>query len=339
MDRVILVEVRDRRLHLRSRHRLERFPISIGRAYDNDIIVDDRYVDAHHASLSLDDDGVVVIEDLESVNGVKDGLRGARAARIRLPSGGTVRLGETVLRMLDVGHNVARAVPLADEGRLVSALLTPTAAWCVVGGSVLLAMLLAWLRQYSGERAVVLISAALFLFLGLCIWAGIWAIVGRSQGGRGRFLTHLAIASLALSAATLWVAAMDYMEFLWPELALRPAIQYGGSVLIVAAALSAHLGLVSMLSRPRRMAIAGLATIVLLGLAEVGSWADENEFDNALHYSDVVRPMGAGLAHTVTLDRFLDDAGGLRADLDSLAERRNRATAANRPAPHSETAR
>ncbi len=339
MDRVILVEVRDRRLHLRSRHRIDRFPAAIGRAYDNDIVVDDRYVDAHHASLALDDDGVVVIEDLNSVNGVRDGLRGVRTARVRLPSGGTVRLGETVLRVLDVGHAVARAVPLADEGRLVEALRSPGTAWLAIGVSLALSALFAWLNQYDDERAVVLVSAGLFLFSGLCVWAGIWAIVGRAQGGRSRFLTHLAIASVALAVATLWVAIMNYVEFLRPDLALRRVIQYAGSVLILTAALSAHLSLVTMLSRRRRLATAGLATVLLLGLVEVGNWADETDFDTALHYSDVLRPVGAGLARTETMDRFLDDAGGLRADLDSLAARRNRATAAGRPELHPGTPR
>lgn len=333
-----MVEVRDRRLHLRARQRLDHFPASIGRAYDNDVIVDDRYVDPHHAVLTLDDDGVVVIEDLGSVNGVWDRARGQRSARLRLASGGGARLGETVLRVLDVGHTVPRAVPQPAEGRLVGLLASPRAAWLAVAGALVLSLVLAWLRQYEGEHASTLVNAGSYLFLGLCLWAGLWALIGRAQARRARFLTHLAIASLALAIATLWGTAANVVEFLWPETPVRPVLESAGSLVVVAAALGAHLSLVSTLSRRRRMLAAAAAALLLLGLVKLGDWSSEDEFDNALHYSSVLQPFGAGLAHTVTLDRFLDDAGELRADLDSLAARRNRATAATLLESHSGTA-
>lgn len=339
MERVIVIEVRDRRLHLRSRQRLDRFPASIGRAYDNDVIVDDCYVDPHHAVLTLDDDGAVVIEDLGSVNGVLDRVSGARSARLRLPSGGSARLGETVLRVLDVGHTVPKALPQPAEGRLVSLLASPRTAGLAVGGALVLSLVLAWLRQYEGEHASALVNAGSYLFLGLCLWAGVWALIGRAQAGRARFLTHLAIASLALVIATLWVTATNFVEFLWPESSVRPVLQFAGLLVVVAAALSAHLSLVSTLSRRRRLLAAAAAALLLLGLVELGDWSSEDEFDNALHYSSVLQPLGAGFAHTVTLDRFLGDAGELRVDLDALAARRNRATAAALPESHSGTAR
>lgn len=338
MDRVIIVEVRDRRLRLLSRQRVERFPVRIGRAYDNDIILDDRHVDAHHAALSLDDDGVVAIEDLGSVNGVRDGLRGAPSPRLRLASGGSARLGETVLRVLDAGHSVARAVPLAHESRLARAVRTPSAAWIAIGSSMLLSMLLASFRLYDGESAVAAVSAAFLVLAVLSMWAGIWAIVGRAQGGRAGFLTHLAIASLATAAGTLWVAATGYLEFFWPDLPGRSFLESAGTGAVFIAALSAHLSLVSTLPHRRRLLTAGAVTLGLVGLVAVGELSDSSDFDNGLHYSDELRPVGAGIAHTVTLENFLSDAGRMRPELDSLAQAEADATASVPRGRHSETA-
>jgi hypothetical protein len=338
MDRVIIVEVRDRRLRLLARQRVEQFPVRIGRAYDNDVILDDRHVDAHHAVLYLDDDGVVAIEDLGSVNGIRDGMRGALSPRLRLASGGSVRLGETVLRVLDAGHSVARAVPLAHESRLARLVRTPGAAWIAIGGSMLLSMLMASFRLFDGERAIAAVSAAMLVLALLCVWAGIWAIVGRAQGGRAGFLTHLAIASLATAAGTLWVAATGYLEFFWPDLPGRSVLESAGTCAVFIAALSAHLSLVSTLSRTRRLLTAGAVTLGLIALVTVGELSDRSDFDAGLHYSDELRPVGASIAQTVTLENFLSDATRMRPELDSLAQADNAATASVPREHRSETA-
>lgn len=337
MDRVIILEIRDRRLHLLARQRVERFPVRIGRAYDNDVILDDRHVDAHHAALYLDEDGGVVVEDLGSVNGVRDGLRGALSLRLRLVSGGSVRLGETVLRVLDAGHAVARAVPLAHESRLARLVRTPGAAWIAIGGSMLLSMLMASFRLYDGESAIAAVGAGLLVLALLSLWAGIWAIVGRAQGGRSGFLTHLAIASAATAAGTLWVAATGYLEFLWPDLPVRRLVESAGTCAIFVAALSAHLSLVSTMARRRRLLTGSAVALGLIGLVAVGELSESSDFDNGLHYSDELRPVGRTIAHTVTLENFLSDAGQMRPELDSLARADDGATESAPTAPRSDT--
>jgi hypothetical protein len=339
MDRVILVEVRDRRMHLRARQRLAHFPAAIGRAYDNDIIVDDRYVDAHHALLSLDDDGVVVIEDLGSVNGLRDGLQGARQARLRLPSGGVARIGETVLRVVDERHTVARAVPLAAESRLARTFRRAGPAWLAIAGSLLALMLFTWSTQFAKDGGAVALSGTSTLFAMLAVWAGIWTFAGRAAGARGQFRTHLAIAALALLALTVWVGCVEYAEFLWPEVHVWPVLRAIGYALIIAAMLAAQLSLVTVYSRRRRLLAAGGLALVLVGLVKIGEWSEADDFDSAVHYSDVLRPFGATMAHTVSMDQLFQDARGLQRALDTGAGRdaRDDSTAAAPTESRSET--
>ena len=69
--------------------------LSVGRAFDNDIILEDEYVSAHHLRLTRGEEGWEV-EDLDSLNGVS---RGGGAA-----SNGVIRSGEE----LGVGHTTLR---------------------------------------------------------------------------------------------------------------------------------------------------------------------------------------------------------------------------------------
>src|SRR5213079_2538659 len=90
------VELFDRRGRLLARHRIERWPVTIGRAYSNDIIVDDPYVCPNHLRLVRNGDEGIVAEDLGSVNGVRSEPNGTPDARVALGTDGLLRIGNTV---------------------------------------------------------------------------------------------------------------------------------------------------------------------------------------------------------------------------------------------------
>jgi hypothetical protein len=68
--------------------------MTIGRARDNDLVLDDGRVSRHHARL-LPRHGALVFTDLGSTNG--SWLNGARIAEVALGEGDRIELGETVL--------------------------------------------------------------------------------------------------------------------------------------------------------------------------------------------------------------------------------------------------
>jgi len=70
--------------------------VSIGRAADNDIVVADRGISAHHAVLRHDGQSWSV-EDLSSTNGTF--VNGQRVLRVRFSPGDEIRVGDTVLRL------------------------------------------------------------------------------------------------------------------------------------------------------------------------------------------------------------------------------------------------
>ncbi len=65
--------------------------IRIGRAPDNDIVLDDKSISRYHAMLSIAADGVV-LEDLKSRNGTK--VNGSRVKRAELADGDSLEIGD-----------------------------------------------------------------------------------------------------------------------------------------------------------------------------------------------------------------------------------------------------
>ncbi len=65
----LILEIHTRSLN--QYHRLTQFPVRIGRALDNDIILSDATVSSHHMEIDLADNGQLVIRNLSEENGSK----------------------------------------------------------------------------------------------------------------------------------------------------------------------------------------------------------------------------------------------------------------------------
>ena len=64
------IEILSRTGEVIHRHQVADLPIRIGRAYDNDFILDDVHTAAHHAIVQATEDGKVILRDLGSKNGL-----------------------------------------------------------------------------------------------------------------------------------------------------------------------------------------------------------------------------------------------------------------------------
>src|ERR1700761_4033172 len=96
---MIWVEILSRHHEVLHRVRVAGDEASIGRGYDNDVVVDDPYVAARHLRISRNEAGEVVAEDLGSSNG--SFLDGSKSRITRLPVDGSqrLRIGQTLLRL------------------------------------------------------------------------------------------------------------------------------------------------------------------------------------------------------------------------------------------------
>ena len=83
---------------------MQRWPLTLGRALGNDVVLDDPHVAAYHATLSPDAQGQLTLTVGDTVNGVSVGNRHfAAGARVPLePGGAALQIGavsEALLRL------------------------------------------------------------------------------------------------------------------------------------------------------------------------------------------------------------------------------------------------
>lgn len=277
MADALIVEVRDARGRLLSRHPVTNPQIRVGRAFDNDVVVDDPHVDPHHAVLDVGEEGATVrVSDLGSVNGTRLGRRSAAAEGESWPLGQPIEVGRTTLTIFATDAPIAPALPLQSNlVRAVSA--SRLRAFALIAGTGLYFFVSLYLVDYDEEGWAYSIGGALVMVLLLVLWAGAWALGGKLASRPSAFTAHLGwVGAFTLLALPIDLAA-SYVTFLFPASSgLATATWIVAAWALVSALLFGHIELVSRRSRRFKLIASGGGVGVLFGLAILAANTGEN---------------------------------------------------------------
>jgi hypothetical protein len=183
------------------------WPLTIGRALDNDVVLDDPFVAAHHARIAPAADGSLQLLVGHTTNGVHIGKRHlAAGATEPLPAAGTrFTLGQTVLRLRLPGELLAPEQPLL-----------PGAGWAaplvMIVALVALALAQHWVSLDPGADAVAWLPLLAGLPALVALWCGAWALASKIFQHRFDFGAHLRI-------VLPWLLAIELTSALLPQVA------------------------------------------------------------------------------------------------------------------------
>lgn len=266
--RIALIEVTDRDGRALRTIDVAAWPLTLGRAIDNDIVIDDPHVAAHHASIAPDEVGRLRLQLGSTINGaLVDGRTVDAASGAELASGGAaLQLGQTRLRLRLPGEALAAEQPLTAPvpvRRLSIPLLLAALAAIVLGTR--------WLSLDPGADFVNWLPSLAAIPLVIAIWCAVWALMSKLFQHRFDFVAHLRI-------ALPWLVAIDLVGVLLPQVAATLAQPWlwrlEGPVGALLTVLLVRAHLVHVLPLHRRAATASLAT---LALAASGIWLAFNE--------------------------------------------------------------
>jgi len=314
------IEILDARGNVAERTRIDSFPVHIGRAYGNDVIVSDPYVCAAHVVIERDQDQRLIARDLESLNGIRtDGDE--RVSVLELRSGARFRIGRTLLRYCSVDHPVPPA--LAAHEHNGSWIAAPAAA-PVAGTMVLVILSLAsFLGSVERVSLAGVVSEPLLTFATLLGWAGLWALASRVVVSQLHFPQHVVIACCALLGFFLLHASAEWLEFFFPRIPALWTAALLGSSSILGGLVYGHLGWASAMRKNARLRAALMVGGAALGLSLIVDVAGRGKFSNVMEYSAVVKPIHAALVPAISTDRFMKEAAQLKEELDGLAQKAN----------------
>lgn len=312
MDQVIFIERLDHRGRVRERHRATELPVRIGRAYTNDVILDDAWASPEHAELQRDETGSLILVDKKSENGTFVSARSEKVIRVQLPPGQTFRIGRTTLRVC----TPETAVPptTTDDTRWLERVgfaENPRRAALMV---LALVGILTVADTVTTTEAPLLANAFVVVFaagLILSVWAGGWALAARLRSRPPQFLQHAAWTCLVVLSIWCLTVLIDYLELMVPRMdslaVFEGLIDTGLGVLLIVG----HLALATQLKPRTRLIVAGALGSSILALGIVAAGLEEGEFTDELVINHTLRPIPTRLLSTNTSERFFADTRDL----------------------------
>jgi hypothetical protein len=305
-----VLELLDRDAQVRQSVKVTQWPLRVGRALDNDLVLADPHVAAHHFVVDAVETGLQLTVG-DTRNGVQIGRKHLLAGEAcGLPEAGDpieLGIGRSMLRLRLAGHSVAAELP-------VDALASPRRGMVVLGlaACVLLAGLLfdAWLATDPEGQWRALASMLLAAATGTAVWCGLWALLSKTFTRQTHFGWHLRVFLLASIALLLVQTLPDLLAFSlsWPWLS---DFSFMATYAVGGAALFFHLLAVEPARHRmlRAMAVGGVLAGVALTL-----WFNvqrSDRFGEELYMSHLFPP-ALRLAPTVTPERFFDGVAALQ---------------------------
>lgn len=320
-----LLEAVDRDGMVRQAWRIERWPVTIGRALDNDVVLTDPHVAAHHATLALEQPtGDAATATLVVTAGTTD--NGLVVGRERV-AGGTskafvdsgrdldLHIGRVALRLRLPGHALPPEQPLAP-------MLSRELRWLPTAGLALLAlasvMANTWIDTDPDGLGRAIGTAVLGTLMVAALWCGFWALLSKIFARQSSFGWHVRVFVVAsLVGVVLSVLPpLIAFAFSWPWVT---DFSFVAVYATIAATIYFHLLAVEP-GRQRLMravtvagCIAGVALQLWFNVQRTGRPGEELYMNHLL-------PPALRLAKPVPVDRFIEGLAPIQTILDKKAK-------------------
>ncbi|MEN0035764.1 MAG: FHA domain-containing protein [Cellvibrio sp.] len=290
------------------RSKINHLPIRIGRAYDNDIILDDPHTAAHHAQIELSQLDELVISDLGSYNGITHA--NAKENFFVIDGDKVYRLGHTRLRIRTADYQVAAEITDYTNHRW-EGWLPAVIGLVLLSITGLLSTWVADLNQGTLSKYLLELVSVLGFAIG---WSGIWALFSRLFNGHARFGRHLFIASAGIAGMELWehLSGVIAYAFSWEAL-----VTFTTAPVVVICALVLYFHMITVGNkRPGRLKLylAALA-ILVIAITTTKKYQASNHFADELYMGNIYPP-AIRISSDHSIADFMDDMQSLQATVD-----------------------
>ena len=318
MGSIAQLEVIDRDGQVRQSFAVLHWPLRVGRALGNDVVLSDPHVAAEHFSIEPSEQGLTLTA-ADTRNGVLLGHKRLRSGeRVLLATGGDaieLTAGRTRLRLRLPEHVLAPELPLAPVASLARRLGPGLAAALLLLVGLLFK---SYLDTDPDDFARTAGSALLAALVGGAVWCGTWALLSKVFTRQAHFSWHVRVfvfASLALLGINA-VPALIAFALSWPWLT---DFAFVGDIAVASTALYFHLLAVEPARQRVLKWVAATCALVAVALSLWFNVQRTDQFGDEL-YMNHLFPPALRLAKPVATDAFVNDLVSLKAALDKKAK-------------------
>ncbi|HKI75528.1 MAG TPA: FHA domain-containing protein [Pseudomonadales bacterium] len=264
--------------------------IRVGRALDNDIIIDDPWIDPHHMVLDVSDAENWHAADLNSENGTFKARNAIR--NVSVLSGDELLLGKTRIRIFRQDHRVPPARSLRDlEHWLLSFDSIPMMIGLMFALAILPCVVLYLNLGGNDIKLNEYIFASTSLLGSSLLIGGFWSLIARLLRGEARFRVLLNITMISGLVSALVRPVISIISYNFPGAGVEQITNLLLSVLFM----SVYVYVVLLLSTRLTSRLSQIVAVILatgtIGTYAATQYSVRSEFHMYPHYDgDVHAP-------------------------------------------------
>lgn len=198
--------------------------VSIGRAWDSDLIIRDIFVDPQHLSLSLNHNGQIQITDVSSTNGTKLLGKQVRGVVTSYCLGDALTIGDTRVTLFDAQTSVA-PTSFRSQWFLMAQRFSSIKTLSVL---TLLSLLIQGAQSYSRSseplKADSVIVTAFGVLMLLLIWSLVLGFVAKLIRAESNFKPLWALGCLAIIITNILTTLLLIIQFNLQDIDLGQAL-------------------------------------------------------------------------------------------------------------------
>lgn len=307
MEKVIL-ETIQKGIH--QYHKIESFPVTVGRAFDNDIILQDITVSPHHLLITKEDDKLYIQNITNKENGTKlNGTPlGNTPVETRLPA--NILVSDMKARLLSSEMPVENTYIRSCKGFFCLFSNPIWAALLLISTITLLFLEKYFITPVTKEPLYYLSSVLPSIWIMLIV-AVVITILSRIVTHRWEITPAISIAALIILAPQLFNYLGHFLSYLFTEDSLAIWLKYSSKFFVVPILLSIF---IVKTIHTRWLPAFGVATlvyspfIVFQLLGAIDDLMSKSGFSETPSYSQTLLPGDTRLNTTISLDQFIKEA-------------------------------
>ena len=306
-----ILEVLDRGGKVVQRIEVDQTNLTIGRAYDSDIILDDPYVCPEHVSVLLQGDKLVV-EDLDSINGISQNKYHFKGEKLELFSNDTFRIGHTTLRFRSANlplHSTKIDRHIRHSFWTLKNPFLVISAFIVLLGFIIMEAIFS---QTEETENVKILAEAIPAAMTIVGWAGLWALFGKLMIDRMSFFTHLGIFSVANVGFYLTSIVFGYLFYAFGFDSAYSTAFMIAVVAIVIWMLFTHLGYSTKMTSRSMLTVSVVFSLIGAGFYFLQSQVIESEFNYLPSYEVILKSPDFNFVSGDKLENFFTDTQQLK---------------------------
>lgn len=306
----LIIERISRSKKLLSRHQVSGPHVSIGRGYNNDVILNDPYVDANHLLLTVNQEGRWQAIDEGSLNGShfehEAQLKHARP----IQSGDIVALGKSHLRFIYPDHPVAPTIRLSGMEGLLNWLSSPL----IVAAILLLYLTLQMVGFYIDSLEIKTSQMFSSVFLKIAVMSVLpmmFALLARLFKHDARVLTQIVVWYSFFTIFLITDSLGALISFNSSKMWLGSTFMYITELILIFALLWSAFYIAFHQSPLRRLVMVSGLTFGIIGLSYIYTSSNSADFQVKPIYDNTLLAPEFAISKPVSVQQFIEQSEGI----------------------------